>query len=192
MQTIDRRTFLGSLAGSLLVASAPAFAGPLPFSGMLKEPLRPVVSPDACWLDVAGPFVSADANLGISTQIVLTATCFPGIDGYKDSNNQTAYQIILYDALGHEIPLDNGGRYDLEALHTTLVDIGEISKGKTFWAAPGFARPLPRGRSATRAIFSAPASCAGRRTQILTTFTHIRPHRNRRLGISTTQCLCPP
>jgi hypothetical protein len=133
MQPIDRRAFLGSLAGSLLVASVPAFAGPLPFSGMLKTPPRPVVSPDACWLDVAGPFVTADSKLGISTQIVLTATCFPGIDGYKDSNNQTAYQIILYDALGHEIPLDNGGRYDLQALHTTLVDIGEISKGKTFW-----------------------------------------------------------
>jgi hypothetical protein len=100
---------------------------------MLKAPARPVVSPDACWLDVAGPFVTADAKLGISTQIVLTATCFPGMDGYKDANNQTAYQIILYDALGNEIPLDNGGRYDIPALHTTLVDIGEISKGKTFW-----------------------------------------------------------
>jgi hypothetical protein len=100
---------------------------------MLKEPLRPVVSPDACWLDVAGPFVTADAKLGISTQIVLTATCFPGVDGYRDANNQTAYQIVLYDALGKEIPLDNGGRYDIPALHTTLVDIGEISKGRTFW-----------------------------------------------------------
>lgn len=100
---------------------------------MLKDPPGPVVSPEACWLDVAGPFVTADPNLGIATQLVLTATCFPGIDGYRDAKNQTAYQIVLYDALGNEIPLDNGGRYDIPALHTTLVDIGEISKGKKFW-----------------------------------------------------------
>lgn len=100
---------------------------------MLKEPPRPVVSPDACWLDVAGPFVTADAKLGIATQMVLTATCFPGLDGYKDSNNQTAYQVILYDPKGNEIPLDNGGRYDIPALHTTLIDVNEISHGKTFW-----------------------------------------------------------
>ena len=101
MQPIDRRTFLGSLAGSLLLASAPAVSAIKPFAGILKAPPpRPVVAPDACWLDVAGPFVTSNAKLGIATQFVLTATCFPGIEGFRDPKNQTAYQIVMYDPIG--------------------------------------------------------------------------------------------
>jgi len=134
MQPIDRRTFLGSLAGSLLLASSPAVSAIKPFAGILKAPPpRPVVAPDACWLDVAGPFVTSNAKLGIATQFVLTATCFPGIEGFRDPKNQTAYQIVMYDPSGKQIKLDNDGRYDIPALHTTLVDVGELCHGQEFW-----------------------------------------------------------
>jgi hypothetical protein len=39
----------------------------------------------------------------------------------------------MYDPMGKEIKLDNGGRYDIPALHTTLVDVGELCHGQEFW-----------------------------------------------------------
>ncbi len=135
MGLIDRRAFLGTLAGSLLVASQQSIAIALPFSATLKNPpmLGPVTSPDACWLDVAAPFAVCDSQLGIQTQYILTATCFPGIDGYRDPNNQTAYQILLFDARGKEIKLDNNGKLNIPALHTTLVHLSELANRKDFW-----------------------------------------------------------
>jgi hypothetical protein len=134
LEPIDRRTFLGGLASSLIVASSQSIAASIPLSGVLQGTTpKQVVAPDACWLDVAAPFVTNDPALGITTQLLMTATCFPGVDGYRDANNQTAYQILLYDAKGKEIPLDNGGRYDIPALHTTMVDLTEMAHGKQFW-----------------------------------------------------------
>lgn len=137
MGIIDRRAFLGTLAGSLLVASQQSIVSGLTFPATLKNPPvpHPITAPDACWLDVAAPFALLDPALGISTQLLLTATCFPGVDGYLDPKNQTAYQIVLYDSSGREIPLDSGGRFDIPALHTTMLDLGELAHAKPFWGA---------------------------------------------------------
>ncbi len=53
-------------------------------------------------------------------QLLLTATCFPGIDGYK-IHYATEYQILLFDASGKEIKLENGGRLSIPALRPTLL-----------------------------------------------------------------------
>jgi hypothetical protein len=136
MVPLDRRTFLGCLAGSLIVSSAQSFTGTIPFAAALKgqHPVTPL-APDVCWLDVAAPFVTTDPALGISTNFLLTASCFPGVDGFRDPKNQTAYQIQLYDASGRDIPLDRDGRFDIAALHTTMVDLQEIAHGKPFWGS---------------------------------------------------------
>src|SRR5271169_6147428 len=107
MVPLDRRTFISCLAGSLIASSAQSFAGNLPFAAALKNQ-HPVTSltPDVCWLDVAAPFVTTDPALGISTNFLLTASCFPGVDGFRDPKNQTDYQIQLYDATGRDVPLD--------------------------------------------------------------------------------------
>ena len=132
MKPIDRRTFLGSLAGSVVFASAQAAT--LPLAELAKARARRAsVAPDACWLDVAAPFVLSDKKMGIATQVLLTATCFPGVDGYRDPNNQTAYQIVAYDPKGNEVKLDRDGRLDIPALHTTMVEIGELASRKEFW-----------------------------------------------------------
>ena len=78
MFTIDRRAFLASLAGPLIggegLSAAPQAA--------------PAAAPGACWLDVAAPFIVIDPTQQLSTELLLTATCFPGIDGYKDSRDR--------------------------------------------------------------------------------------------------------
>src|ERR1700757_3686030 len=104
---LDRRTFLSGLTGAL--AAAPAQA-------------RPVSAPEPCWLDVAAPFVVSDPAQGLSTEILLTATCFPGVDGYRDSRYSTDYQVLLYDAAGKEIKLDNGGKFDVPAIRPTATE----------------------------------------------------------------------
>ncbi len=136
MAPLDRRTFLGCLAGSLIASSAQSLAGNLPFAPTIKGQ-HPVstLAPDACWLDVAAPFVTTDPALGISTNFLLTASCFPGVDGFRDPHNQTDYQIQLYDSTGRDIPLDRDGKFDIAALHTTMVDLREIAHGKSFWGA---------------------------------------------------------
>jgi hypothetical protein len=133
MNPIDRRTFLSSLAGSLVFASTQSVASALPLAKLAGASPRAAVAPDACWLDVAAPFVLSDPKLGIETQFVLTATCFPGVDGYRDPNNQTAYQILLFDAKGNPIKLDRDGRLDIPALHTTLVELSELAHRQQFW-----------------------------------------------------------
>jgi hypothetical protein len=173
MKTIDRRVFLGSLAGSLLFASAQtATSHPLAKLAGIADP-RPKVAPDACWLDVAAPFVLSDPNLGIKTQFVLTATCFPGVDGYRDPNNQTAYQMLLYDAKGNEIKLDSNGRIDIPALHTTLVELDELAHRQQFWGA-GRIRLAPTAGQVSHAgdLFSAGFT----RWQTASNFDNVHAH----------------
>src|SRR5580698_3467004 len=116
ISTIDRRVFLSSLAGSLLTASAQTqhASKPAPLTG---------AAPNACWLDVAAPFIVVDPALQLSTEILLTATCFPGIEGYKDPNYSTEYQVLLYDSSGKEMRLDSGGKLEIPALRPTVMDV---------------------------------------------------------------------
>src|ERR1035438_4122178 len=95
MSTIDRRVFLSGMAGSFLAATAAP---------------GPAEQPGTCWLDVAAPFVVVDPALQLSTEILLTATCFPGADGYRNPSNATEYEVLVYDAAGKEVRLDHSKR----------------------------------------------------------------------------------
>jgi hypothetical protein len=109
---MQRRTFLTGLTGALV--SAPAEAAP-------------------CWLDVAAPCVVVDPAQKLTTEILLTATCFPGIDGYRDSRFATEYQILLYGPGGEEIPLDNHGKLEVASLHPTLVNLSQLARRDSFF-----------------------------------------------------------
>jgi hypothetical protein len=145
MFTIDRRSFLAGIAGSLL-SSEDASAVP--------QASAPQAA--ACWLDVAAPFVVADPAQQLNTELLLTATCFPGIDGYKDSRYATEYQILLWDASGKEIRLDNGGRLSIPSMRPTLVNLKELS-GRDAFVGGAKVRVAPNAHQMPRAgdLFSA-------------------------------------
>lgn len=123
MTTIDRRTFLSGLAGSVLAAPAQA--------AQQTEIAPP--STGACWLDVAAPFIAADPSLKLSTELLLTATCFPGVDGYRNNRYATEYQILLFDHTGKEIKLDNAGRLEIPAMRPTLLNLNQMTGSDSFF-----------------------------------------------------------
>ena len=126
MITIDRRAFLSGLAGSFFVASAaPQYPGP-------PNP-APAATGETCWLDVAAPFIVADPAQHLSTEILLTATCFPGVDGYRDTRHATEYQLLLFDHTGKEIPLENAGKLEIPALRPRLVNLQEMAGRDAFF-----------------------------------------------------------
>jgi len=121
MNTIDRRVFLSGLAGSFFVASASA-QYPVPQTALATVP-----SDNVCWLDVAAPFVVVDPTQQLSTELLLTATCFPGVEGYQNHHYATEYQILLFDSTGKEVKLDNDGRLEIPAMRPTLVNMKELT-----------------------------------------------------------------
>ena len=127
MTTIDRRIFLSSLAGSLLAASAQTAQ-----AAQQTAELAPVPT-GACWLDVAAPFIAADPAQKLSTELLLTATCFPGVDGYRDTRYATEYQILLFDHTGKEIKLDNAGRIEIPAMRPTLLNLSQMAGRDSFF-----------------------------------------------------------
>jgi hypothetical protein len=120
--TIDRRTFLSGLTGSLVAAAAETPAA---------EKVPPSEPP--CWLDVAAPFIAVDPSQNLSTSLLLTATCFAGADGFRQTHDSTDYQILLYDHTGREIPLDNAGKFEVPAMRPTLIDLKERSGRDSFF-----------------------------------------------------------
>ncbi len=160
MNPIDRRTFLAGLAGSFVLVSAESLRGgallAAPQYG--AAPAKPAIgaASDACWLDVAAPFVVEDPSLELVTQILLTATCFPGVDGFRDSKYATEYQILLWDANGREIPLGNDGRLEIPSLRPTLVKMTDVAGRKAFWGGAKI-RIAPSRNQVSRAgdLFSA-------------------------------------
>lgn len=145
MPIVDRRGFLASLAGSMLAGEA-AIAAP-------QQALSPQTT---CWLDVAAPFVVVDPSQQLATELLLTATCFPGIDGYRDARYATEYQILLYDASGKEIALDNGGKLSIPSLRPTLLSMKELS-GRDAFVGGAKVRVAPSPHQMARAgdLFSA-------------------------------------
>ena len=168
MFTTDRRSFLASLAGSVLAGETVSAAAP-----------PATQQSGACWLDVAAPFVVVDPAQQLSTELLLTATCFPGIDGYKNSHYATEYQILLFDASGKEIKLENGGRLSIPALRPTLLSMKELS-GRDAFVGGAKVRVAPSPHQVPRAgdLFSA-GFVAGSCRTISTTFTPIRRRRSR-------------
>jgi hypothetical protein len=141
--TIDRRTFLASLASAGLASSfVPAKAA--------------TVGEAPCWLDVAAPFIAVDLALQLSTSLLLTATCFAGADGYLKTKDSTEYQILLYDNMGREVALDNHGKLEVPAMRPTLVSLKErIGKGPFFGGAKVRVAPSPGQLPRAGDLFSA-------------------------------------
>ena len=123
MFTLDRRAFLSSLTGSFLSASASPQHSAFPLSP----------NSATCWLDVAAPFVVVDPTQELTTEVLLTATCFPGVEGYRNSHYGTQYQILLYDSSGKEIALDRGGKLEIPAMRPTLVKMRDVASKDAFY-----------------------------------------------------------
>ena len=145
MFSMDRRSFLSSLAGSMFTAE---------IVSAVPQSNAPIAG--TCWLDVAAPFIVVDPVQQLSTELLLTATCFPGIDGYKNSQYATEYQILLFDASGKEIKLDNAGRLSIPALRPTLLSMKELS-GRDAFVGGAKVRVAPSPHQVPRAgdLFSA-------------------------------------
>jgi hypothetical protein len=159
MFTVDRRTFLSSLAGSFLVGSAESLRGAPQYPQTAKATSDAALGGSAgaaCWLDVAAPFVVVDPAQQLSAQLLLTATCFPGIDGYRDLHHATEYQILLFDNTGKEIKLDNGGKLEIPAMRPTLLDLKTMAKRDAFFGGAKI-RVAPSPNQVPRAgdLFSA-------------------------------------
>lgn len=125
MNTIDRRTFLSGLAGSF-------FAVPAVSSAQQTFVPQPAAA-GACWLDVAAPFVALDPQQQLKTELLLTATCFPGVEGFRETHYGTEYQVLIYDHTGKEIHLDNAGKMEIPAMRPTLLDIGQLTGRDAFF-----------------------------------------------------------
>lgn len=135
MTTIDRRVFLSGLAGSLFVASAGKVSAA---DQQYPPPSTDLPTPQAdpsgvCWLDIAAPFVAVDPAQQMSTELLFTATCFPGVDGFRNSHNGTQYQVLMYEASGKEIKLENSGKLSIPPLHPTLLNMKEWTGRDSFF-----------------------------------------------------------
>jgi hypothetical protein len=144
---IDRRTFLASLASAGLASS---------FVAAKAADTKSVSTEAPCWLDVAAPFVAVDPALQLSTSLLLTATCFAGADGYLKTRDSTDYQIILYDNMGREMPLDNAGKLEVPAMRPTLVNLKEkVGTNAFFGGAKVRVAPSPGQLPRAGDLFSA-------------------------------------
>ena len=99
MTTIDRRTFLSGLAGSFF--AAPAVSAP-----QQTLPAHQAHPAPAGWMSPRRSSLSTPRKSS-TPSLLLTATCFPGVEGFRETRYATEYQILLYDHTGKEIPLDN-------------------------------------------------------------------------------------
>ncbi len=109
-----------------------------------------------CWLDVAAPFVAVERHQQLSTKVLLTATCFPGAEGFRKAGYSTQYQVLLYDCSGKPVKLDQDGRLDIPSLHPTLLDMREIAGRDSFYGGAKI-RVAPSPHQVERAgdLFSA-------------------------------------
>lgn len=157
MLNMDRRAFLAGLAGSLFVATERARSAPqYPQAAAKPSATGAGAAADACWLDVAAPFIVLDPSQQLSTQLLLTATCFPGVDGYRDAHYSTEYQVLLFDHEGKDIRLDNGGRFEISVMRPTLLDLKDLAKRDSFFGGAKI-RLAPSAHQVARAgdLFSA-------------------------------------
>jgi hypothetical protein len=134
MVRLDRREFLAGLTGSLAVVSLhAASARAAPQAGRPQDYGATSVALKSCWLDVCAPFVVEDSKLGLGTEILLTATCFPGADGFRNSEYGTEYTVELFDAQGREIQLGSAGRMVIPAMRPRVLRVSQLAGKKNFW-----------------------------------------------------------
>jgi len=155
MGRIDRRTFLAGLTGSLVAASAMRLSGATllfpwqqvekPQSGYPGMQAAPMPAGRTCWLNVNAPFIVEDPKLGLTTEILLTATCFPGAEGFRDAGYGTEYQVELFDASGKEIKLGSAAHIVIPAMRPTVLRMAELVGKKKFWGGARI-RLAPSGK----------------------------------------------
>ncbi len=119
-------------------------------------PQPPPAASDACWLDVAAPFVALDPAEQLKTELLLTATCFPGVEGFRETHYGTEYQILLFDHAGKEIRLDNSGKMTIPAMRPSLLDMQALTGRDSFFGGARI-RVAPSAGQVVRAgdLFSA-------------------------------------
>lgn len=135
-----------------------ASGGSAPF-----QPIAPAASSqtprkaggNACWLEVCAPFIVEDAQLGVSTEIILTSDTFTGQRGHEDPASATDYEILLYDASGS--PVGTGGmakKLTVQALRTTVIPVRAlIGSRDRFWGGMKI-RLRPQGGLHASDLFS--------------------------------------
>ncbi len=163
VKPLDRRTFLSGLTGSLVTASYLArFASPGQAAAVGQQypqydnkPAQ-LVTGKQCWLDVAAPFVLHEPKMQLSTDLLLTATCFPGIEGFRDAQYGTDYEVQLFDASGKQVNLGSAAKMRIHALRPTVLRASDLTGGKPFWGSAKI-RLAPTGQQVTHAgdLFSA-------------------------------------
>ena len=141
MWALDCRQFLAGLAGSIVAGATSPLAAR---GGTERQDPSPTLVPHgqraagapmpapSCWLDIAAPFVVVDSKQGLNTQMLFTATCFPGVEGFRNSANATEYEVLLFDANGKDVKLDNDGHLDIPAMRPTLVNMQAMLGRDTF------------------------------------------------------------
>lgn len=169
MLRLDRRAFLSRLTGSLVTVSGLSWSKlALPSSAQApqqpqqypyddKKPAQPSAPGNPCWLDVAAPFIIQDSQLGIDTQLLLTATCFPGVEGFRNAQAGTDYELLLFDGAGKPVDLGRNGRVQISAMRPTILSMSDVlGPKKQFWGS-GKLRLAPHGTGVAHAgdLFSA-------------------------------------
>lgn len=148
MEFIGRRSFLSLIS---------RFAG-----GIASLPLLPHTSASpatvpSCWLDLAAPLIIEDVDLGLRSEIVLTADTFVGSKGHHDGSDATEYELYLYDATG--APVSASGpttKFRVPAMQTTVVAVHDlIPTRKNYWGGLRIrVRPLTREPMHASDLFS--------------------------------------
>lgn len=121
---MKRRHFLSQLSGSVAMLALPVRAASTPVSG-------------GCWLSVCVPLVIEDPAVGMHTEIILTSASFNGLEGHKEKEYATDYEVHLYDFAGNACSSDGrnkGVRITVPAMHPTILKCGDLIGGRaSFW-----------------------------------------------------------
>ncbi len=148
MKRLDRRAFLSRLTGSLVTASGLSLSKiALPATVLAQNPPQqsdpyydkkpnPATNGKACWLDVAAPFMVQDTKLNLNTELLLTATCFPGVDGFRKEGAGTDYDLLLFDGAGNLVDTGKRGKLQISPLRPTVLRLSDVlPEGKDFWGS---------------------------------------------------------
>lgn len=121
---MNRRHFLSQLSGSMAMLALPVRAASPPANG-------------GCWLSVCVPLVIEDAAGGLHTEIILTSASFNGLEGYKEKEYATDYEVYLYDFTGKACSSDGRNkvvRMTVPAMRPAVIKCSDLIGGRgSFW-----------------------------------------------------------
>ncbi len=143
---IERRKFVSIISKGLLGLTA---IPPLLPAYLAAQKYNPKPNDGkTCWLDVCAPFIFEDHAGGVHTEIVLTSDTFFGVDGYTTGEDETEYEIYLYDAGGNAIGTDGVAKsLTVGAMNTTVLSVRDlIGERKEFFGGM-VVRLRPKGRT---------------------------------------------